>query len=142
MQCIINMYCIIFLYNSVSQFKSGYVRRTVGSGYIEFCRVGGIVVMSMYNVTAKVSDSWRARRSSTRYPRASARSTNCASGARWPTPTPTGRAACGSSRAARCTSPTSAAWACQAPIASPARPAGRRPRRRRRCGTQPSSRSR
>ena len=34
------------------------MRRTVDSGYIEFCRVGGIVVMSMYNVTAKVSDSW------------------------------------------------------------------------------------
>ena len=44
--------------DSVSQFKSGYVRRTVGSGYIEFCRVGGIVVMSMYNVTATVSGSW------------------------------------------------------------------------------------
>ena len=44
--------------DSVSQFKSGYVRRTVGSGYIEFCRVGGIVVMNMYNVTAKVSGSW------------------------------------------------------------------------------------
>ena len=34
------------------------MRRTVGSGYIEFCRVGGIVVMSMYNVTARVSGSW------------------------------------------------------------------------------------
>lgn len=34
------------------------MRSTVGSGYIEFCRVGGIVVMSMYNVKAKVSDSW------------------------------------------------------------------------------------
>ncbi|MDB1844285.1 hypothetical protein [Collinsella aerofaciens] len=44
--------------DSVSQFKSGYVRRTVDSGYIEFCRVGGIVVMNMYNVTAKVSGSW------------------------------------------------------------------------------------
>ena len=31
---------------------------TVSTGYIEFCRVGGIVVMSMYNVTAKVSGSW------------------------------------------------------------------------------------
>lgn len=36
------------------------MRSTVGSGYIEFCRVGGIVVMSMYNVTAKVSGSWGA----------------------------------------------------------------------------------
>ena len=44
--------------DSVSQFKSGYVLRTVGSGHIEFCRVGGIVVMSMYNVTARVSGSW------------------------------------------------------------------------------------
>ena len=44
--------------DSVSQFKSSYVRSTVGAGYIEFCRVGGIVVMSMYNVTANVSGSW------------------------------------------------------------------------------------
>lgn len=49
---------IATLRDSVSQFKSSYVRSTVGSGYIEFCRVGGIVVMSMYNVTAKVSGSW------------------------------------------------------------------------------------
>lgn len=34
------------------------MRNTAGAGYIEFCRVGGIVVMSMYNVTAKVSGSW------------------------------------------------------------------------------------
>lgn len=32
--------------------------RTVGTGSIEFCRVGGIVVMNMYNITAKVSGSW------------------------------------------------------------------------------------
>ena len=44
--------------DSVSQFKSGYVRRTIGSGHIEFCRVGGIVVMSMYNVIANISGSW------------------------------------------------------------------------------------
>lgn len=44
--------------DSVSQFKSGYVMRTVGTGSIEFCRVGGIVVMNMYNITAKVSGSW------------------------------------------------------------------------------------
>lgn len=31
---------------------------TVSTGCIEFCRFGGIVVMSMYNVTAKVSGSW------------------------------------------------------------------------------------
>lgn len=44
--------------DSVSQFKSSYVRMTVSTGYIEFCRVGGIVVMNMYNVTARVSGSW------------------------------------------------------------------------------------
>ena len=44
--------------DSVSQFKSSYVRSTVGSGYIDFCRVGGIVVMNMYNITAKLSGSW------------------------------------------------------------------------------------
>lgn len=44
--------------DSVSQFKSGYVMRTVGTGLIEFCRVGGIVVMNMYNIVAKVSGSW------------------------------------------------------------------------------------
>ena len=44
--------------DSVSQFKSGYVMRTVGTGSIEFCRVGGIVVMNMYNIVAKVSGSW------------------------------------------------------------------------------------
>lgn len=32
--------------------------RTVGTGSIEFCRVGGIVVMNMYNIVAKVSGSW------------------------------------------------------------------------------------
>ena len=32
--------------------------RTVGTGSIEFCRVGGIVVMNMYNITAKLSASW------------------------------------------------------------------------------------
>lgn len=44
--------------DSVSQFESGYVMRTVGTGSIEFCRVGGIVVMNMYNIVAKVSGSW------------------------------------------------------------------------------------
>ena len=32
--------------------------RTVGTGSIEFCRVGGIVVMNMYNIVANVSGSW------------------------------------------------------------------------------------
>lgn len=44
--------------DSVSQFKSSYVRMTVSTGCIEFCRFGRIVVMNMYNVTAKVSGSW------------------------------------------------------------------------------------
>lgn len=44
--------------DSVSQLKSSYVRSTVGSGYIEFCRVGVIVVMNMYNITANLSGSW------------------------------------------------------------------------------------
>ncbi len=44
--------------DSVSQFKSGYVMRTVGTGSFEFCRVGGIVVMNMYNIAANVSGSW------------------------------------------------------------------------------------
>lgn len=44
--------------DSVSQLKTKYVRRTVGAGSIDFCRVGGIVVMNMYNITAKVSGSW------------------------------------------------------------------------------------
>lgn len=44
--------------DSVSQFKSNYVRKTVGTGSINFCRVGGIVVMNMYNVTANISGSW------------------------------------------------------------------------------------
>lgn len=30
----------------------------VNSGSIEFCRVGGIVVMNMYDVKAKISGSW------------------------------------------------------------------------------------
>lgn len=46
--------------DSVSQLKSSYVRSTVGSGHIDFCRVGGIVVMNMYNITAKLSGSWGA----------------------------------------------------------------------------------
>ena len=49
---------IATLGDSVSQFKSSYVRSTVGSGYIDFCRVGGIVVMNMYNITARLSGSW------------------------------------------------------------------------------------
>ena len=49
---------LAILGDSVSQFRSGYVMRTVGTGSIEFCRVGGIVVMNMYNITAKVSGSW------------------------------------------------------------------------------------
>ena len=34
------------------------MRSTVGSGYFEFCRVGGIAVINMYNIVAKVSGSW------------------------------------------------------------------------------------
>lgn len=41
-----------------SQLKGSYVMRTIGTGFIEFCRVGGIVVMNMYNITAKLSGSW------------------------------------------------------------------------------------
>ena len=44
--------------DSVSQFKSGYVMRIIGTGSIEFCRVGGIVVMNMYNITVNLSGSW------------------------------------------------------------------------------------
>ena len=44
--------------DSVSQLKGSYVMRTVGTGSIEFCRVGGIVVMNMYNIQATVSGSW------------------------------------------------------------------------------------
>lgn len=44
--------------DSVSRLESDYVRNDVGSGSFEFCRVGGIVVMSMYNITANVSGSW------------------------------------------------------------------------------------
>lgn len=32
--------------------------RTVDTGLIEFYRVGGIVVMNMYNITANISGSW------------------------------------------------------------------------------------
>ena len=32
--------------------------KTVGTGSIEFARIGGIAVMVMYNITAKVSGSW------------------------------------------------------------------------------------
>lgn len=46
------------LRDSVSNLKSDYVMQTVGTGLFEFCRVGGIVVMNMYNITAKVSGSW------------------------------------------------------------------------------------
>lgn len=34
------------------------MRKTVGNGSIDFCRVGKIVVMNMYNVTANISGSW------------------------------------------------------------------------------------
>ncbi len=44
--------------DSVSQLRSDYVFKTVGTGSIEFCRVGGIVVMNMYNIQATVSGSW------------------------------------------------------------------------------------
>lgn len=44
--------------DSVSRLESDYVRNNVGSGSFEFCRVGGIVIMNMYNITAKVSGSW------------------------------------------------------------------------------------
>lgn len=46
------------LQDSVSRLESDYVRNNVGSGSFEFCRVGGIVIMNMYNITAKVSGSW------------------------------------------------------------------------------------
>ena len=46
------------LRDSVSELKSTYVFKTIGTGSIEFCRVGGIVVMNMYNITAKLSGSW------------------------------------------------------------------------------------
>lgn len=32
--------------------------RTVEIGSIEFCRVGGIVIMNMYNIVAKVSGTY------------------------------------------------------------------------------------
>lgn len=44
--------------DSVSRLKSDYVRNGVSGGYFEFCRVGGIVVMNMYNIKAKLSGSW------------------------------------------------------------------------------------
>lgn len=44
--------------DSVSRLESDYVRKDVGSGSFEFCRVGGIVVMNMYNITASLSGSW------------------------------------------------------------------------------------
>lgn len=44
--------------DSVSKFRSDYVFHAVGTGSFEFCRVGGIVVMNMYNITAKLSGSW------------------------------------------------------------------------------------
>lgn len=44
--------------DSVSRLESDYVRNGVGSGSFEFCRVGGIVVMNMYNIQAKLSGSW------------------------------------------------------------------------------------
>ena len=44
--------------DSVSQLRSSYVFKTVGTGSIEFCRVGGIVVMNMYNIAVTVSGSW------------------------------------------------------------------------------------
>ena len=50
--------CYGDVWHSVSKFKSSYVRSTVGSGYFEFCRVGGIAVINMYNIVAKVSGSW------------------------------------------------------------------------------------
>lgn len=46
------------LEDSVSQLKSDYVQNTISGGSIEFCRVSGIVVMNMYNITANVSGSW------------------------------------------------------------------------------------
>lgn len=46
------------LEDSVSQFKSDYVQNTISGGSIEFCRVGGIVVMNMYNITASISGPW------------------------------------------------------------------------------------
>ena len=46
------------LEDSVSKLKSDYVVQNVGSGSFEFCRVGGVVVMNMYNITAKLSGSW------------------------------------------------------------------------------------
>lgn len=49
---------LVTLGDSVSRLESDYVRNDVGSGSFEFCRVGGIVVMNMYNITANVSGSW------------------------------------------------------------------------------------
>nr|DAH61242.1 MAG TPA: hypothetical protein [Caudoviricetes sp.] len=46
------------LRDSVSELKSDYVFKAVDTGSIEFCRVGGIVVMNMYNIVAKVSGPW------------------------------------------------------------------------------------
>lgn len=34
------------------------MRKTVSTGHIDFCRVGRIVVMNMYNITANISGSW------------------------------------------------------------------------------------
>lgn len=46
------------LEDSVSKLKSDYVFHAVGTGSFEFCRVGGIVVMNMYNIAATISGSW------------------------------------------------------------------------------------
>ena len=44
--------------DSASNLKSDYVMQTVGTGSFEFCRVGGIVVMNMYNIAATISGAW------------------------------------------------------------------------------------
>ena len=43
---------------STPQLKSDYTKLTTSSGSIEFCRVGGIVVMNMYDIVVNVSGSW------------------------------------------------------------------------------------
>lgn len=43
---------------SQAQIKTGYTSISAGSSMIEFCRVGDIVSMNMYNVAAKISGSW------------------------------------------------------------------------------------
>lgn len=43
---------------STPQLKSDCTKLETSSGSIEFCRVGGVVVMNMYDIVANVSGSW------------------------------------------------------------------------------------